>query len=1303
MNRAGKDAVFPLDRTVRHTTRNHSRIANSKLIPDFSTLRRALAPLLIAVLCAPALAVLAQSGPTGTLGGVVEDSSGAVIAGATVTVTNIATGYKRLLATDAEGRFRVTALEVGAHQIVVEVAGFKKAIFDRVDIEAAVPRTLDVKLEPGAVAESVNIEAGTEVVQTETATTFRQLNSVELQEVPSSTRSFTHLLSAEAGVSADLPPVLTNSNGNLSPSVNGLRTTSNSLQFNGIDTTNITSNEGSLTDNISPAPETLQEVKLQTSLYDASTGRSGGGNFQLITKSGGNQFHGSAYWFVQNEVFNANDFFFNKDGIERPKARRNEAGFTIGGPIIKERSFFFGSYQRTQAITGFVPTAQSITLLPRALNLVGGNRSAAALVAAFKLLNPAFNLNASQVSLFSLNLFNLRNPATGNFVIPAPNSLPGAKNLFDANGLPLVDLEGNPLVRIRQVFPAEFEQDQFTLRNDTQLTTANKLAVTFFFSNFPGFDPFPDPSSLASPFTLERDDRARALSVSDIHLFGSRTVNEARFGYFRLNNTRQGSAQFDGITSQSVLEGTGVTLEQFNPSVLFDDSPATRRLGHYTSAPNFNFSFGYPNDAYNTRKQQTYTVADILSHTRGAHTWRMGGEYKHHFYDTSLPEEQQTEFEKQRGFTALLRGVTTEGDTQFGITEKNFRMRDLSFFVADDWKVSPRLTLNAGLRWDWFGWPTEKNGRIGNVDFEQVGPTLLPSAFIVPENVRPTGFEAIDATVASSVKTANKHTLNGEDLNNFQPRFGFAWSPFASSRMVVRGGYGVFFDRPSAAFVNTIFSNYPFLREIEVTAPSNAVPFLTAFSQQNPNLPFSQFLPFRLILRNGVYEIRDNTGVTRGADGSLNPNDPSTGQPTLGNIAETFEFRAIDRDLRTPYVQQWNLGFQYEVAKNLLVEARYVGTKGTKLLQALAFNQPFDLNDPSTPDSIYQRFVDAYVAAGSPRGPLNAGRTARERGLGRAFGFLNPLTGQIDFNFSQPVALVNGQPNLTQRVIIPFEARGVSLGFNIPEAVLLTSSGNSTYHGLQLGVTKRMSNGLQFNAAYTFSKSMDTSSTDPGSTAGSGRPDVPNAGFVVQGNQRDLASSRALSDFDRTHRFSLSYVYDLPTFGIDSQLVTGWQLAGFIQVQSGTPFSIFSSEPEARTLADLLSLNLGSGGLYRPGFGRPSLTPGSTLEDLRRQGDDPTEAFFNKDVLASPLGGFGNIGRNVLRGFSQKRFDMSLSKTTRIVENVNLEFRWEVFNIFNNVNFATPNNDLQDRLDLGTITNTVGGPRVMQFGLKLKF
>ncbi|MCI0363866.1 MAG: hypothetical protein L0219_08295, partial [Phycisphaerales bacterium] len=240
------------------------------------------------------------------------------------------------------------------------------------------------------------------------------------------------------------------------------------------------------------------------------------------------------------------------------------------------------------------------------------------------------------------------------------------------------------------------------------------------------------------------------------------------------------------------------------------------------------------------------------------------------------------------------------------------------------------------------------------------------NAFVVPGNVESSGFPAIDGAIAATGKTDTHHTLRGQDLNNFQPRLGFAYSPFASNRLVIRGGYGVFFDRPSAAFMNTVFSNYPFLREIEVTAPTGRVPLAQAFSQQDANLPFNRFLPMRVAFIGGAtgnYQLRDATPTTRGADGSPNPADPSTGQPVTGNIAETFEFRAVDRDLRTPYVQQWQFGIQNEIVRDLMIEVRYSGTKGTKLLQAIAFNQSFDLNDLSTPDQVYERLIQSYTAA----------------------------------------------------------------------------------------------------------------------------------------------------------------------------------------------------------------------------------------------------------------------------------------------------------------------------------------------------
>ena len=1263
--------------------------------------------LTLTVFCTFQLIIFAQSGTAGTLTGVVQDPNGANLPGVSVVVKNLGTGATRTTTTGQDGHWTLPGLPIGTYEVAYEMTGFKKRVRDRVEVEASIPRTLEDKLEVGEIGAVINITDGAALITPETSTVARQLSSEQLVQVPTSTRSFTQLLSAEAGVSSDLSPVLTNGNGNQSPSVNGTRTTSTSLFFNGIDATNITSNEGSLNGNIAPAPETLSEVKLQTSLYDASTGRSGGGNFQLVTKSGTNQFNGSAYFYLQNEKFNANDFFFNKDGIDRPKARRQEGGFTIGGPILKDRFFFFGGYQHTNADTGFVPTASSITVLPAALRLISGARTKENLFAAFSQLNPGILASIPKAQCANANdrncisdvavaLLNLRNPATGDFFIPAPRAGSILGNDTNVSG----NAGGNPYIRQRNVFPAQFEQDQFTIKLDGRLSNKNTLTGTVFWSNFPGFDPFPDPGSLASPVTVKRSDKARTIAISDQHVFGPRFINEVRFGYFSLNNTRVLDDPFLAITNESV----GIP----NPAVAFDQGPGTLRLGHYVGRPGTileRFSFGGPNDTFNRREQTTFSLADHMTYLTGDHSLRMGVEGKRHKFNTALPEEQATEFEKYDNFTQFLRGVATEADTQFGVTEKRFRFRDFSAYVADDWKVNRKLTLNAGLRWEWFGWPEEENGLIGNFDPSLVTDFDNPlSGFIVPSNAGLTGFSAVDISIQATARAATKSTIHNQDLNNFAPRFGFAYAPFENNRLVVRGGYGIFFDRPSAAFINTVFSNYPHLRESEVTFPGSNVPLNLAWSQQDPNFPFSQYLPNRVVRTggaNGTYQIRDNTNVTRGADGTLNPIDPATGLPFRGNIAETFEFRAVNRNLRTPYVQQWNLGAQYEVTKNFLVEVRYVGSKGTKLLQATSFAQGFDLNDPNTPDFIFDRFNRAYVAAGSPLGPLNAGTTARARGLGKAFGFPNAvLGGMVDLNLANPAGSV-----------ITFEGRSPFLGFDVPEAIMLGNSAYSTYHSAQVSLTKRLSRGLQFNAAYTFSKSIDNASADPGSTAGGGKPDLPNVGFTAQGNAFDTNANRALSDFDRPHRFSLSFVYDIPSFGSQSKFVTGWRISGFGQAQSGLPFSIFSPEVTVGTPANYSNLRLGSGGLYRLAFGRPSLC--GTLDQLSQSGADPTEQAFNPAALCSPLSlaggypnnrGFGNLGRNVLRGFNQKRIDLGLSKTTRITESVGIEFRWDVFNVLNNVNFATPNNVIgESGTDFGKITDTIGGPRVMQFGMKLKF
>ena len=263
-----------------------------------------------------------------------------------------------------------------------------------------------------------------------------------------------------------------------------------------------------------------------------------------------------------------------------------------------------------------------------------------------------------------------------------------------------------------------------------------------------------------SPFTLKRADRNTTVAISDTHIWGQNKVNEMRGGMFYLNNSRQLDDPFLDLTNA----GVGVP----NPATFYDSSIATTRLGHYVGRPGGTmerFSFGGPNDSFNKRQQRTWTIGDTLSWTLSSHALRIGGEVRRNEFDTNLPEEQATEFEKFDNFTMLLRGLATEGDTQFGITDKQFRFNDFNMFLADDWRVSQSLTLNLGVRYEFFGLPEEVNGRIGNVDFEAITNTENPvNAFIVPKNVQNTGFAAIDAAIATSERAEQQPHAEGPGL-----------------------------------------------------------------------------------------------------------------------------------------------------------------------------------------------------------------------------------------------------------------------------------------------------------------------------------------------------------------------------------------------------------------------------------------------------------------------------------------------------------------------------------------------------------
>src|SRR5262245_44644773 len=1216
--------------------------------------------------------VLAQNSDNGNFTGIVRDTDNAAVNGVRVRVVNIDRNVIREAVTDENGRWAIPALPLGRYEITFEATGL--ATLRRVTQLQTGTVVVDAQLKVGDITTGVTVSAeNSPLLPDTTPATSTTLDARQILAIPSPTRTITTGILIDTSAGADLPQANTNDTGNISAAINGTRTTSSSIFFNGIDATNF-SGEGTLTENISPAPETVQELKIQSSLYDASIGRSGGGNIQIITKSGGNRISGTGYFYGQNEKFNANDFFFNRDGIDRQKARRLEGGFTLGGPVslpkkifgplgtdrLKEKLFFFGSYQRTDASTAYVPSAQSLVVLPEYLTDLRGERTPQSLAAA---INRSYDSNLGQnrsrpfyrvdaclptdgfkcnpSSIIKTNspgtrLLLTRNPVTGDYLVPTPRA--NAERLFgncvifpsppynadradwvrDTRFTPCrVEDQSTsgggafgaiPLVRQRNVSPADFIQDQFTTRLDYNLfqgaSSSNTLAGTFFFADFPSTNPFPN-STLASPTPLVKNDRNRTLALSDTHVFSRNLINEARFGYFWLDNSRQLDERF--LAPELTNAGLGIS----NPASFFEPGPQTQRCANFAFRANLqDLTVCPPNDIYNQRKQITFTLADNMTYTRGSHAFRFGVEAKRNRFDTNLPEEQGVQFERANAFNQLVTGNATEADTQFGVTDKQFRFNDLSWYVSDEWKAHRKLTLNFGLRWDWFAWPTEKYGRIANFDFSRLTSTEdIKPGFILPSNVQRTGFDAIDNSINRMAKVDNKHTLNGQDLNNFAPRVGFAFTPFGNGKTVIRGGYGIFYDRPSAAYINTVYTNLPFLREIEVVTPNqSAVPYDKAFVTQDPTVPFIDYLPFRVhyIPGRGV-RIHDGTPVDRAVNGlrlvdvTKLINNPEmvarlraiTGAnrrfmlaqqeiPITGNQAEAIEFRAVDRNLETPYIQQWNFGVQQQIGNDWVVEGRYVGTRGLKLLTAVGFNQPFDLNDPNTPDYVYQRFTDAYnlhregvaiarsipLNSGFTLQPLKPGATARERGRGQAFGDFNTnMVGTLQVNgFLNaigvgPIFIGDGNIDNTASslgIVIDPTMRAPYFGFDPTDSIILQSRGYSIYHSAQFNLSRRFSKGYGFTLSYNFSKSMDIGSIDPGSTTASGNPDQPNLGLVVQGDQRNINANYGLSDFDRPHRFAASFNWELPTFGSKSRLIKGWQLSGFGQWQSGTPFSIFA-------------------------------------------------------------------------------------------------------------------------------------------------
>jgi outer membrane receptor protein involved in Fe transport len=831
----------------------------------FSSTRVILTSLFVLLSFASALA----QGGTGQLSGSVADTNGAVVPGANVKLTSLVTAQEREATTNDAGDFVFTLLPAGAYKLEITASGFRTVVVDEVRINVTQTTTLPIRLDAATVSGMVTINAEPPLVQQETSQVGRTIEQNTIRQLPLPTRNFQQLLTLSPGTSSSVANNTELGRGDAIISVNGQRTTSNNVRINGIDANSIGTNS---TPNIAvPATDTIQEFIVQTSLYDASQGRNAGGNVEAITKSGENAFHGNAYYFLRNTSLNANDFFLNAARRPRPTLNRNQFGGTLGGPIIKDRLFFFGSYQGTRERNGAsLNNSLMFPTIPPGLR--DDNRTVAGLAAAFNLL-PA-QINPVMVSILNAKLPN------GAFAIPSPAT---------ANGL-------TPISGL-----SRFRENQFNANFDWRLSDNHTISSKNFFASNPTFQANYNFAGLGNgvtqlPGTGGSLDIIQDLnSITDTYVFSPTVVNQARFGFSRLRVTSVAEEPFTAAQF-------GINSPLKN---LFPGMPTLTVTGLFT--------LGSSPFADQSSRINAFTYGDTLSVVKGNHRLRFGGEYRRsqvNFYFNAFSRGQVI-FSSFPNFLAG-NGVSIIGS---GVFDRALRVNDWSGFAQDDWKVNSRLTLNLGVRYDFYGYPVDTRGRLVNFlpdQFRQgttASPAGPPNGFVQAGNGTLTGVPAVEDTLIPT------------DKNNFAPRVGFAYRLNNSGSLVARGGYGIYYDRFSTRYANTQLLNYPYL----------------ALAVGLPGILRTMSDPFIPVPQPGQFPV--------------NPTIPSPLSPLAPLVGVPISGIFIDPKLRTPYIHQYNANVQWEFAKDYLLEVGYVGSKGTKLLQVITLNQP-----------VYNRTTNTFVA-----------------------------------------------------------------------------------------------------------------------------------------------------------------------------------------------------------------------------------------------------------------------------------------------------------------------------------------------------
>ena len=1121
--------------------------------------------LLCSLLLAFAGAAGAQTSGTGAIDARILDPSGAVVAHAAVVLSNDRTGVSRNVRAARVGLYRATLLPPGSYSLHVEAAGFAPVNLHSIRVVVTETTAVDVLLQLSSKTVRVDVRAAPRLVQTESAALGWATEGDVITALPLANRNFTQILALSPGVIVELPDAGALGRNNQNVAAEGAKTTDNNFQFNGIDANNISENSasgfGAEVGVAIPAPDTIAEFKVQTGLYDAGYGRSAGANVNLISRTGGNQFHGNVWEFLRNDALDANDFFLNQNGQPRPVLKQNQFGFTFGGPIRRDKTFFFASYQGSIQRNGESSLSLQSAFLPPLTN----DRSAAALGALFAGQTGAFGgvavaPDGSNINPAALALLNFKFP-DGSFAIPGPQTLlPGGigESSFSS--------------------PARFHEDQFTLNLDHAVSARNEASARFFFSQDHERTPFESFGANLPGWGQNETDKNAMLVLSDTHTFTSQVVNSARFGYVRFNGAQ---------VSQSPIRAADVGIA--SPTGL-PQIPAIDINGL--------FMIGSNGSPFFFEATNTFVGQDTVSYTFGRHSVRAGFEAKRTQLNVNAPFVTDG-FSFFLSFPDFLLGETAaqngspvsnvfEVSGASGLFPKAERYTDLAGFIQDDYRVSPTFTLNAGLRYEFFGPPSDVHGQLPNFDPALADPNPPTSGTLTGLVLNSNYHGPLPAGVTQTSDTG----LWQKDYKDFGPRVGFAWQLHGQPDIVLRGGYGIYYQRLSGQLALDTIGAAPFALQVLRSGPSNAdatlqVPF-------NPALPPPSSFP--------VF-------VPRFAGSS------------------TF-FPAISRSIRSPYLQEYGLDVQYQPARDLLWEIGYVGSYGSRLTGCLQFNQA-GLASPS-----------------------------------------NPIRGET----------TNTLENLSERAPL----LGVGGGSFECETAF-----HSNYNALQTSVRETFRHGLDFLASYTYSKSLDVTS------GGNGNASPFDLTFITN-DQMDPNNAYGPSDFDRTHRFVLSFVERAPDLRsgpwVAREVLSHWQFSGIAVLQSGLPIT-----PVDSTAGTIYGNSVSS--VRAECTGAPVASSGPIA--VRLNGYFNTAAFAPAPAIGDGTG-FGSCGTGIAHGPDQRNLDFGVQRTFQTTERSNVEFRAEFFNLTNTPKFGLPVRDFASSA-FGLISNTVANPRIVQLALKFNF